>query len=232
MSGWVAGAIVVGSVASGVIGADAAKSAARTQAQAADSASAEQRRQYDQTREDWAPWRAAGESALNRLTSASTGDMSGFYKDPAYDWQRSEGLRGVQQSAAARGGLKSGNALKALSEYNQNLAKSSYGDWWNRQAGLAGIGQNATAATSAAGQNAANNISNNLMAAGDARASGIMGAANSWSNSINSGVNNFLLQQGGYFGSPKTTTTKAPTMAQGNNWMSNRGSAWMGSYKF
>lgn len=221
----IAGATVV----SGAIASDGARSAGRAQEQAANAARDEQARQYDQTRADWAPWREAGQGALNRLTAASTGDMSGFYKDPAYDWQRSEGMRGIQQSAAARGGLKTGNALKTLLEYNQNMAKTSYGDWWNRQAGLAGIGQNATAATAAAGQNAANNSSNALMAAGDARASGIMGAANGWSNAINSGVNNYMLAQGGFFGSPRG---QSATMAQGSNWMSNRGSGWMGNYRF
>lgn len=210
---FIAAAVIAGGAAiiGGAIAADGARSAGRAQEQAANAATAEQARQYDQTRADWAPWREAGQGALNRLTAASTGDMSGFYKDPAYDWQRSEGMRGIQQSAAARGGLRSGNALKALSDYNQNMAKTSYGDWWNRQAGLAGIGQSATAATSQAGMNAANNSSNALMAAGDARASGIMGAANGWSNSLNSGVNNYLLMRGGYFGSSFTGKTAPST---------------------
>ena len=38
------------------------------------------------------------------------------------------------------------------------------------------------------------------MQGGDARASGIMGGANSWAGGINSGINNYLLARGGYFG--------------------------------
>ena len=185
MSFWVAGAVVVGSVAGAVISSKGASDAADAQSASADASVNEQRRQYDQTRTDYAPWRAAGEGALNRLNSASTGDMSSFYKDPSYDWTRSEGQRGIEQTNAARGTSRSGNALKALSEFNQNLASTQYGSWWNRQAGLAGVGQNATDATAQAGQNSTNNISNALMQQGDARASGIVGSSNAWGNALN-----------------------------------------------
>ncbi len=57
----------VGGIIGGMMGADASKDAARTQQQAADRATEEQRRQYDQTREDMAPWRDMGGAALNQL---------------------------------------------------------------------------------------------------------------------------------------------------------------------
>lgn len=67
-----------GSIVGGLMGADAADSAASTQAAAADRASQaqleaqrlaieEQRRQYDTSRADLEPWRATGGAALNRL---------------------------------------------------------------------------------------------------------------------------------------------------------------------
>jgi hypothetical protein len=199
---WVAVAIAGSAVVSGVVSSNASKSAANAQAQAAQQSNDTQLQMYNQTRSDQAPWRDAGQGALNRLTSASTGDNSNFFASPDYNFTRSEGLRGLQQTAAARGTLGSGNALKALAQFNQGLASQQYGDWWNRQAGLAGVGQNATNATQQAGQAASSNISNGLMAGGDARASGIMGAANGWNNSLNSGLNNYLLYQGGYFNKP------------------------------
>lgn len=235
MSAGMAAAVIGGSaIVGGVIASEGAKSAAKTQANASqaamDSSVAEQQRQYDQTRQDWAPWRAAGERALNRLNAASNGDTSQFYNDPSYSFTRSEGMRGLEQSNAARGMGRGGNALKALTQFNQNLASTQYGDWWNRQSGLAGIGQAATSATSAAGANAANNISNAFyngnMAMGDARASGIMGSANSWNNSLNSGLNNYLLMRGGYFGNMGGGS--ASQMAQGSGWLKNYGTGWMG----
>lgn len=133
--------------------------------------------------------------------SPGTG-MAGFFASPDYNFRREEGLRGIEQSAAARGGAMSGNALRGLTDFSSNLAAGEYGDYWNRLAGLAGVGQTATSQGIQAGQSFANQYGANTMAAGDARASGIMGGANSWSNAINSGLNNYMLYRGGYFGAP------------------------------
>ena len=238
------------SLGGAIIGANASGSAADASAQAANASTAEQKRQYDLTRSDYAPYREVGVNALNKLGklygvqqqptvqqtayapfsgySGSGGygdygayafmpqpqvstpvassqqstapDYSDFYSSPDYDFTRKEGMRGIQQTAAARGGAFSGNALRGLSDYTSGLASQQFGNYANRLASLAGIGQSATGSTASAGQSAANGISNGLMAAGDARASGIMGAANSWTGSINSGLNNYLMLNRGGFG--------------------------------
>lgn len=198
---FIVGAAIIGgtTLASGLIGSSAAKSSARAQERAAQLSTDEQRRQYDQTRADFMPWRDAGIGALDKINALNGGDFSGFYSSPDYEFTRREGQRGMEQSAAARGGAFSGNALRGLSEYNQGLASQQFGNYYNRLAGVAGVGQAATGSIASAGANASNNISNNLMAAGNARASGIMGAANSWTGALNSGMNNMLLGMGGYF---------------------------------
>jgi hypothetical protein len=61
-----AGIAVGGSVIGGMIQGDAAEDAANVQVGASDRATAEQRRQYDLSREDLAPWRSAGSAAVNR----------------------------------------------------------------------------------------------------------------------------------------------------------------------
>lgn len=184
-----AGAAVVGAGASIISG----NKAASAQRQAADQSIAEQRRQYDQTRADFAPWREAGGSALNMLSRAyglngQTPDQSAFFTSPGYDFRRTEGLRAIDRNRAARGLLNSGAADKARMAYGEGLAANEYDSWWNRLAGVAGVGQNAANSTAAAGANAANNISNSYMQAGNARASSY---ANTGS-SINSGLNNVL----------------------------------------
>ena len=63
MSGWVAGAVVVGSV----VASQGAKNAANTQAAAAGNAAALQQQQYQQTRQDQMPFMEAGYGALNKL---------------------------------------------------------------------------------------------------------------------------------------------------------------------
>lgn len=192
----IAGAAVVGAGATMYAGSKAAKA----QKNAANAQIAEQRRQYDQTRADYAPWRAAGESALARLTNEmKDGATTAYTKSPSYDFRLSEGVKAAERSAAARGRLGSGATMKAVQRYGEGLASADYGDWWNRNAGLAGVGQAATDSTTQAGTNATNNITAALGNAGNARASSY---ANTGS-AINSGINNvlsaYLAHQGGFF---------------------------------
>ena len=162
-------------VGSAILGAASSHSAAKKQASAANNAANLQMSQYQQTRADQAPWRETGANALARLDRASTGDMTDFTTSPSYNFVRSEGQRDIGNNFSARGSQLSGNALRALTQYNQNLASTEYGNWWNRQAGLAGVGQTATQATGQAGSYAAANASNSMLAAGQARASGVQG---------------------------------------------------------
>lgn len=225
-----AGIIGVAGIAGSVIQGKSASKAARAQQAAAADATASQERiaeqdraqqqlQYQQTREDFRPFRELGYQGANTLSRAANGDMTGFFTSPDYNFVRSEGQRDLGNSFAARGGAFSGNALKALSELNQNFASGQYGQWWNRQAGLVDAGQGSTAQTAQAGANAANaitginqnlssGVARNTLAAGDARASGIMGQG----NAIAGGLNNLadlygtysLGQQYGYWGRPQT----------------------------
>ena len=109
--------------------------------------------------------------------------------DPGAEFRRSEGQRGLEASAAARGGILSGGALKAIARFNSDMASQEYGaaysrfnndttTRYNRLAGLAGIGQQANSEGMNAGTNltgqlqaGVNNITGNINAAGNARAS-------------------------------------------------------------
>jgi len=148
-----------------------------------------QEQQYAQTREDFAPWREAGVGALNRLQ-----DPNAFEASPGYDWRRSEGTRNLENVFSAKGG--GGNAMRALSEWNQNLASNEYGNWWNQQSTLAGMGSAATSGTAMAGMNSANQISNQYGQIGDNLASIGMWGNNQQANAMNSGISNLLYSQG------------------------------------
>lgn len=198
----VTGAIIGGSsLLGGLFGSSKAKKAAKAQAAAQQAAINEQRRQYDTTRADFAPWRQAGTNALAQLANPS----QNFMASPDLEFRRSQGMEGIGNSFAARGGAFSGNALRALNEYNSNLASGEFGNWWNRQAGLAGVGQAATGNTASFGQATANNVGNLLAGQGDARASGVLNSTESILSGVNSGVNN-LFGRGNYGGgSPYTS---------------------------
>jgi hypothetical protein len=195
---WVAVGVAGASLVSGALGSRSTRSAARTQEQATQASIAEQRRQFDLSRQDAQPWMQAGQNALGQLQDPARN----FMASPGYEFMRGEGMRGIERSAAARGGAASGNALRALSQFNSGLAQQDFGNWWNRTAGLAGVGQAAQQQTAALGANMAGNVGNALMAGGEARASGIMGQANSLTGALNSGLNNYMLARGGWFDRP------------------------------
>jgi hypothetical protein len=122
---------------------------------------------------------------------------SDFKKDPGYQFRMDEGIRGLDRSAAARGNLFSGAAMKALNRYNQDFASNEYGNAYNRYnndqtnvfnrlAAISGIGQSATGQVATAGQNAANNSGNAIMQMGNAGAAGSVGAANAINGAFNS----------------------------------------------
>lgn len=146
MSGWVAGAVAVSSL----VGANAAKSAAKTQASAADRAAELQNQQYQQARADQEPWRQAGINALG-VMQQTAGNVPGaflydnknmpaafsftnqaMYQDPGYAFRLSEGQKALDRQAAARGGLISGGALKAAQRYGQDMGSQEYMNAYNR----------------------------------------------------------------------------------------------------
>lgn len=100
--------------------------------------------------------------------------MEDYQADPGYGFRLSEGLKAIQNSAAARGGLLSGAALKGISRYGQDLASNEYqnaynryqanqANQYNRLANIAGLGQTANAALQQAGQNYASGAGNIAM---------------------------------------------------------------------
>lgn len=109
-----------------------------------------------------------------------------FRNQPGYQFGLSEGVRALDSSAAASGGLFSGKAGKALTQFGQNYAdQQGYTPYMNRLASLAGIGQTATSQNNQLGMQTAGNVGNAYQNAGNARASGIQGSANAWGNTLN-----------------------------------------------
>ena len=123
-----------------------------------------------------------------------------FEKDPGYDFRLSEGMKGITNSAAARGGLLSGEALKAAGRYNQNFASNEFGNAYNRfnnnqtnqfnrLASLAGVGQQAATQIGQQGIATGNQIAQNQIGAGNARASGYIGQSNALTGGLAQGFN-------------------------------------------
>lgn len=186
----VAGATLVG----GVLQSNAAGRAASKQAASTDRATEEQARQYDQTREDYAPYREAGKKALGQYETEINAPVTSadVMSDPGYQFGLSQGQLGLDRKAAAAGGRVSGAALKSAAEYANNYATTGYNaayqrrqDRLNRLASLANLGQTATGGSAAAGAAKSNAISNLLSSQGDASAAASMAQGNIWGNTVN-----------------------------------------------
>ena len=127
--------------------------------------------------------------------------MSDFETDPGYAFRLSEGMKALDRTAAARGGLLSGATLKAVQRYGQDLASQEYQNAYNRYQtnranqlnplmGYAtGPGLSATAASSGAAQNFGTQTGQNLQNAASARASGYIGGANALNQALGNAGN-------------------------------------------
>lgn len=275
-----AGIVAGGSILGGITGSRSAEKAARAQEIAADHATSEQRRQYDQARYDAAPYRQVGGDAVYRIghllglgepmvggirkptmedaqaehlkrhvaqfgtgytsqsdnaaktaqTQAIFDEMmadynnkvaasgvdpsqvpedfgslnkrftvSDFWNDPVtklgYQFGLDEGTKALDRMRGASGLRNSGATLKALTRFGQDYAGTKadqsaarfYGDQdriFNRLAGVSGVGQTATAQTTAAGTNMANNVSNIATGLGNARGAASIAKGNAWNNAF------------------------------------------------
>jgi hypothetical protein len=132
----------------GIYGASQARGAASRQADAAAQASDVQRQIFERQVELQEPFREAGLKGQNRLlellglsedkkvpgfgkyaTAEFTPSM--FQTDPGYAFRMSEGMKALERSAAARGGLLSGATLKGTQRYGQDLASQEFQNAFN-----------------------------------------------------------------------------------------------------
>jgi hypothetical protein len=215
---------VIGAGALGAAGtAYGASTAAGAQKSAAAAASAQQEAMYQQERSDLAPYMAQGASAnamlnqqLPSLIQPINMSEAALQKTPGYQFNLTQGLKAVQNSAAARGLGVSGAAQKGAATYATGLADSTYQNQFNNAltnkqftyntlAGQQQLGQASAAGVGAAGIQTGQSVGNNLIGAGNASAA----AANTTGAAINSGLNSvtqgLLLNSltgggGGFFG--------------------------------
>lgn len=203
---WVATAIIGGSVIGGLSTAYAANKASSAQTAAAGKASDTALGMYNTTRSDLAPFRTMGVDAGNRLgsqldflTSPIKMDQAALEQTPGYQFTKTQGLKAVNNSAAARGlGGGSGAALKGAANFATGLADQTYQtqfnlentnrtNAFNRLKSLIDTGENAGAQTGTAGVAAANTSAGAQIGAGNAQAAGlnaIGGAAANIGNNI------------------------------------------------
>ncbi len=184
------------SLLGGIIGGKGASKAASAQVKSAREAMAMSDRQFQQTREDFAPWREAGGEAIGSLSAMLQPDYD-YKASPGYDFRFSEGQRAVESGGAAKGGLFSGGTLKDLVRFGDGVAADDFNQQFARTATVAGMGQQGVNATAQMGQNAAQYGGNAAMGAGNARASGYVGQANALTGMLNNFAGMAMMGGGG-----------------------------------
>ena len=152
------GAAAVATVGGAAITSSASKSAANTQAQAADSAAQTQWNEFNTVEQNEQPYMNLGTSSIPTLLQAMGYNVSqgsnGQYtlsvnpnsplqqtftaptlaqaqQTPGYQFTLQQGEQAINNSAAAKGGLLSGATLKDLLSYGQGLASTTYQQDYN-----------------------------------------------------------------------------------------------------
>ena len=158
---WAVPAVVstIGGIIGGSEQADAAREAARTQADAARYAADQQKAMFDTLNKQQAAGRGAGYSSLNTIRSLLPGAYTQYDEngnpigtatgtdyltrqftpadfaanlDPGYAFRLSQGQGATNALANAAGGLLSGNTLRGLQDYTQTSASNEYSNAFDR----------------------------------------------------------------------------------------------------
>lgn len=212
------GGAIGGALGSAISGDSAVSNATNAQVGAANQATQLQRDMWNKQLELQAPFREGGLAAQNRLLdylglSANTGQagygkyardptMQDLQMDPGYAFRLDQGIKALDRSAAARGGLLSGAHMKGIQDYGQNMASKEYTNAFNRYTvnrqnqinplqGFLGQGQSATNMLGQVGQNYANMADQGIMAGGEAQAAGSLGRYNTGVNALQ-GLTNYF----------------------------------------
>jgi hypothetical protein len=219
----IAGAAAVGAGAS----IYSASQAADAQKEGIAASTAAQQKAYEDQKALQEPFRQGGMAAQNQLMtllglnpggdsglSVNPNDpnfgkyskdfsMADYQADPGYAFRLQQGMKSLEQSAAARGGLLSGSTLRGVTDYSQGMASQEYGNAYNRYQtnranqlnplqSLMGSGQTAANTLTGAAGNLGQGLAQGAAATGAANASSYMNTGNALTNALSGGLNAYM----------------------------------------
>lgn len=179
-------------IAGAFIGAKATKRAADAGSQASADAARLLEKQFETSRADYAPWREAGEGALNWLKQLSTPGALKRNKateyvtqTPGYQFASDELDRAIMARQAAGGRRFGTRGTKELVRWkNDYLLQPSYNNWQNTLMTLAGYGRQGTQDMARLGMGTAADVGRLGMAGAEAQAGGYAGQSALWNNAL------------------------------------------------
>jgi len=203
-------AILGSAIIGGAAQSRASSKAARAQQQAAEQQMQLEREMFNRQVELQEPFRQIGLTNLNRLAAmygeggefARAPSLNELQLDPGYGFRFGEGMKALERSAAARGGLLSGSILKGTQRYGQEMASQEYQNAFNRamqqremrsnaMLGLGGVGPAAVSRLGGAAQQYAAGAGQAIGNAGQARASGYLSQGNILQNALATGLQGY-----------------------------------------
>jgi len=224
----IAGAGILGAGAS-IVGSS---NAADAQQQSAQNATNAQQGMFNVTQQNLEPYNQTGQNALQRANAlAGTFNfdptMAQLSQTPGYQFANNQGLKSVQNAAAARGLGTSGAALKAAAQYSTGLANQTYQNQFGNalqsyQTNLGGLqnvanlGENAAAGVGNAATQTGGQIGSNIIGAGNAQAAAYNTAAGAVGNAANNATGGYLTNNliNGMYGQGQTQVPSGQT----NSW--------------
>ncbi len=218
-------AAIIGSTILGV-GATvyAGSKAAAAQEKGASEAIDTQWKMFQQQREDFAPWREAGERALGTLEEQIAAGPGEFdpKETPGYEFGFKNFIEEPYLGAAsAKGRRLSSGTIKDLTKYAQDYAETSYDTFLRRYQqklnplqGMAGVGVTAAGGqaevTGAAGSNIANLQYQNALSQGNIQTGMAAGVAGTAQNAMQQYMNYQIMQKMGVTGGGDAGGSSAP----------------------
>lgn len=182
-----------GGILSGIMGSNASGAASKAQQAAVQQALGLEQANLQQTTQNLQPYMTAGTNALSKIqgllgigTQSGQPDYSAFTSSPGYQFLLNQGDQGINAKAMGQG--MTGNAVKALGQYNQGLAGTTFQTFLGNLLGLSNSGQSAATNLGQIGAGITGNMGAQTIGAGNSAAAGIMGSSNALSGGINSAL--------------------------------------------
>lgn len=194
-----AGIGAVGSIASAVIGSNAASDAASEQAKAAKNAIKAQQEAQAKQQALLQPYMNMGTQAMPSYLdllglgpNGMQGAMSMLQQTPGYNWAFQQGTDALNRGNAGRGLLSSGAQVAGAQQYGQGLASQLYQQMLQNFLQPIGIGENAAAGVGNGILHTGEGVAQNYLNIGQANASGIAGSSNAITGGITALGNNII----------------------------------------
>lgn len=191
------------------VGAGTAYFGNRAQQNRARDAQAAQMAMYNQSRADLAPFMQSGQGAMRKLAmlygigpdgqplpggAFSPEAIAEFERSPDYAFALQQGNKAIQnQYSKIYGGVRGGNQMRGIADYNQGLATQNFGNYRSALENLAKIGAGSAGQAGSIGASYAGGIAGSIM--GQSAAPGIIGMGNAITGAIQSGANNYNFNQ-------------------------------------